>query len=156
MSIPLFFREESFLQPMEVTLPDDIRVVTQKFYDVRMEDIRDIFDESFQTLAGCGPIGPGYGLYEGDPHDVFDITLGFPVAAPTDVEGVDNGVFPSGRALIMSHVGAYEGISSAWESLFEVHEVNGGGDPRGVIEIYVNDPSVTEPEDLRTDLIILY
>ncbi len=158
MSIPLFFREDSFLQPMEVTLPDDIRVVTQSFYDARIDDIREIFDESFQRLAQCRPVGPGYAVYVGDPHDTFDLTLGFPVDAPVeDTEGdVENGYFPSGRALIMSHIGGFDGLQSAWEALMEVHDANGGGDPRAVIEIYVNDPSVTPPEDLRTDLIVLY
>ena len=159
MSIPLFFREESFLQPMEVTLPDGIAVVTQRFYDVRMEDLRDIFDTSFHTLAQTRPIGPPFAMYEGDPRDVFDLTIGFPVSGPVDPEDygdVANEVFPSGKALIMSHVGGFDGLGSAWEAMMEVHDANGGGAPRATLEIYVNDPTTTAPEDLRTDLIVLY
>ncbi|WOC12779.1 GyrI-like domain-containing protein [Gordonia sp. MP11Mi] len=159
MSIPLFLRDDSFLQPMEVALPDGIAVVTQKFYDVRLEDLREIFDESFHTLAQTRPAGPGYAMYEGDPTDVFDLTLGFPVDAPVDTADfgdIANEVFPSGQALIMSHIGGFDGLGSAWDALMEVHEANGGSTPRAMIEIYVNDPSSTPQEDLRTDLIALY
>ncbi|MGO3326768.1 GyrI-like domain-containing protein [Gordonia sp. (in: high G+C Gram-positive bacteria)] len=159
MSIPLFFREDSFLQPMELTLPDGIDVVTQRFYDVRLDDLRDIFDESFHTLAQTRPAGPPYAMYEGDPTDVFDLTIGFPVAGPVEVDDfgdIANEVFPSGPALIMSHIGGFDGLGSAWDSLLEVHKVNGGGTPRAMIEIYVNDPSTTPQEDLRTDLLALY
>ncbi|MFC3241939.1 AraC family transcriptional regulator [Gordonia humi] len=132
MSIPLFFREDSFLQPMEVTLPDGIAVVTQRFYDVRVDDLRDIFDESFQLLAQTRPIGPPFAMYEGDPTDVFDLTIGFPVSAPVDPDDygdIANEVFPSGKALIMSHIGGFDGLGSAWESLMEVHSANGGSTP---------------------------
>nr|WP_183373236.1 GyrI-like domain-containing protein [Gordonia humi] len=144
---------------MEVTLPDGIAVVTQRFYDVRVDDLRDIFDESFQLLAQTRPIGPPFAMYEGDPTDVFDLTIGFPVSAPVDPDDygdIANEVFPSGKALIMSHIGGFDGLGSAWESLMEVHSANGGSTPRATIEIYLNDPSSTPQEDLRTDLIALY
>ena len=154
----LFLRDDPFLDAEEITLPDDVAVVTQSFLDVRMSDLPEIFDEAFVTLAQAGPVGPAYAVYEGDVTDVFDLTVGFPVETPADgeIDGVDDGVFPGGRALVMSHIGGFDGLASAWDALMTVHHSQGGSAPRAVVEIYFNDPSSTPQEDLRTDLLVLY
>ncbi|AUH67991.1 MULTISPECIES: GyrI-like domain-containing protein [Gordonia] len=154
-SLPLILREEPFFEATEVSLPDAVRVVTMEFPEVRMDDLPEIFDGHFHLLAQARPIGPGFAVYEGDVTDEFDVTIGFPVAEPTDLEGIDNGTFPTGRALVMSHLGGFDGLGSAWELLMETHFAKGGAVPRAVVEIYVTDPSVVAHDDLRTDLLVL-
>ncbi|WP_143965788.1 GyrI-like domain-containing protein [Gordonia zhaorongruii] len=154
--VPLYFGDDAFLHATEVSLPADILVATKHFPDVTLDDLPELFDESFEILAQAGPVGPAFAQYIGDPTDVFDLTIGFPVAAPTDVEDTETGLFPGGSALIMSHIGGFDGLGSAWDSLMELHFARGGAQPRATLEIYATDPSGTPQEDLRTDLIILY
>lgn len=154
-SLPLILREEPFFDAVETPLPDGVAVVTMEFPEVRLADLPEIFDGHFHLLAEASPIGPGFAIYEGDVSDEFDLTIGFPVDGPTDVDGIDNGFFPTGRALVMSHLGGFDGLGSAWETLMERHFAKGGSAPRAVAEIYVTDPSVIEHDDLRTDLLVI-
>ncbi|MBM7367964.1 GyrI-like domain-containing protein [Gordonia hydrophobica] len=154
-SLPLILREEPFFDAIEVPLPEHVAVVTMEFPEVQLADLPEIFDGHFHVLAEAGPIGPGFAIYEGDITDEFDLTIGFPVAGPAQIDGADNGAFPTGQALIMSHLGGFDGLGSAWETLMERHFAKGGSAPRAVVEIYVTDPSVVEHDDLRTDLLVL-
>lgn len=163
-SVPLVLREDPYFEATDIVLPSGIPVVTMEFFDETLGGLPEIFDSAFSTLATAGPVGPGYAMYVGDVTDVFDLTVGFPVAEPSesavgepthiDTE-VRNGEFPSGRAVVMSHLGGFDGLGSAWETLMETHFARGGSAPRAVIEIYVTDPSVIAHDDLRTDLVIL-
>ncbi|EGD54372.1 GyrI-like domain-containing protein [Gordonia neofelifaecis] len=154
-SLPLILREEPFFEATEVFLPEAVQVATMEFPEVRLDDLPEIFDGHFHEIAQAGPIGPGFAVYDGDVSDEFDLTIGFPVAGPADVDGVDNCLFPTGRALVMSHLGGFDGLGSAWELLMEMHFARGGAAPRAVVEIYVTDPSVIAHDDLRTDLLVL-
>ena len=51
---------------------------------------------------------------------------------------------------MLSHVGSFEGLGGAWDTLLAGRDV-----PDEVVEIYVSDPSVSAPEELRTDLVLL-
>ncbi|ALG86554.1 GyrI-like domain-containing protein [Gordonia phthalatica] len=154
-SLPLILREEPFFDAIEVELPTGVPVVTMEFPEVRLEDLPEIFDGHFHQLAQAAPVGPGFAIYDGDVSDEFDLTIGFPVAGPVEIDGLDNGVFPTGHALIMSHLGGFDGLGSAWEALMERHFAKGGSAPRFVVEIYVTDPSVIAHDDLRTDLLVV-
>ncbi|MFT4088617.1 MAG: GyrI-like domain-containing protein [Gordonia sp. (in: high G+C Gram-positive bacteria)] len=163
--IPLVLREAPFFDTTEITVPSGVLVVSQEFPEVGLDDLRDIFDSSFGTLAQHGPVGPGYAIYRGEvgPDTQCDLEIGFPVAQPAELDSddpfggdVQNAEFPAGRALAMSHIGGFDGLGSAWESLMTTHFARGGQPPSAIAEIYVTDPSVTEQEDLRTDLLVLY
>ena len=154
-SLPLILREEPFFDAIEIELPEGVAVVTMEFPEVTLDRLPEIFDSHFHELAQAGPIGPGFAIYHGDVTDEFDLTIGFPVAGRTDVDGLDNGYFRSGHALVMSHLGGFDGLGSAWESLMERHFAKGGSAPRAIVEVYVTDPSVIEHDDLRTDLFVL-
>ncbi|MGB3697659.1 MAG: GyrI-like domain-containing protein [Gordonia sp. (in: high G+C Gram-positive bacteria)] len=154
-SLPLILREEPFFEATEVSLSGEQPVVTMDFPEVRLDDLPEIFDESFHVLAQAGPVGPGFAIYVGDIDDEFDLTIGFPVAAPVQIDGVDNRMFPTGRAVVISHLGGFDGLGSAWEHLMGTYFAQGGSHPRAAIEIYVTDPSVVAHDDLRTDLLVL-
>jgi len=151
---PLLLRTEPFAEPTDLDLPTDVTVVESHHHDATLADLPGIFDAGYSVLAGLGPIGPGYAIYDGDPATRFDLTIGFPVAeAPASVpDGVEVATFPSGPARVVSHLGGFEGLGPAWERFLGTPGPEGG--PRRIVEIYVSGPSVTAPEDLRTDLVV--
>ncbi|WP_026919063.1 GyrI-like domain-containing protein [Gordonia shandongensis] len=157
-SASLVLREDPYFEATEIQLPSGVPTVTVEFFDETLSGLPEIFDSAFGALAEAGPVGPGFAVYVGDVTDTFDLTVGFPVAEPvdvTDLDGVANAEFPAGRALVMSHLGGFDGLGSAWETLLETHRVTRGSAPRALIEIYVTDPSAIAHDDLRTDLLVV-
>lgn len=153
-TIPLLLALDPLAEATELDVPDGIATVEIHHARVTLPDLERLFDAGYATLAGLGPIGPGYAIYHGAPPEAFDLTIGFPVAGvPDDLpDGVAAGVFPAGRALVASLVGAYDALPQAWEALAD-HPAVGEHDER-YIEIYVSDPSVTPAAECRTDLVI--
>lgn len=154
-SLPLILDEDPYFEPTELSLPEGVLVATMEFPEVSLDRLPEIFDGHFHEIAQAGPIGPGFAIYRGDISDEFDLTIGFPIGAPADIDGVETSIFPTGRAVIMSHLGGFDGLGSAWENLTEKHFAAGGEAPLAMIEIYVTDPSVVDHHDLRTDLLLL-
>lgn len=160
---PLVLSEDPFEEPTTVDLPDDVVVVQMTHENVSLGDLAGIFDAGYGVLSGFGPVGPGFASYRGDVAATFDLTIGFPVreqetGQPADLpEGVDHGRFPSGAAMVVSHVGSYDGLPAAWESLVAAAQEQVGAEAirDAAVEIYVDDPSRTPAEELRTDLVLL-
>lgn len=150
---PLVLTTEPASTPTEVSVADPVTTVEMHHRGVRIPDLPGIFDAGYGVLAGCGPVGPGYAIYDGDPSEVFDLAIGFPVAqVPAQLpEGVVAAGFPGGRMLVVSHIGSFDGLPDAWTALAEHPAADGAG---RFIEIYVADPSVTPEDELRTDLVI--
>lgn len=163
---PLVLSAEPYSTPTRVDLPEGVAVVQMRHSGVALSDLPGLFDGGFSVLSGLGPIGPGYAIYEGDVSGVFDLTIGFPVAGPPALslvprtesgqpadlpDGVEHASFPSGPALVLSHLGSFEGLGTSWP------QVVGHPDARQttrIIELYVTDPSQTPVDQLRTDLIL--
>lgn len=131
--------------------------------DVTLADLTAIFDRSFAALgeaisAGLFvPVGPAIAVYRGDPQARFDLDVGFPAMGaptndiPTAAGTIRTSALPAGRAAIVSHIGSYDGLGQAWARLVS----NVEGTPTGDwIEVYVSDPTSTEAERLRTDLVL--
>lgn len=133
---------------------------------ITITDLRDVFDSGYSALRAAfeagtlTPAGPAIAVYYGNPMEVFDLELGFPVeAAPAEPITSANGVtitasaLPEGPATATTVLGSYEGLGAGWMGLYE-RTVAEGLKPRGTsIEVYVSDPSES-PEELRTDLIL--
>lgn len=160
---PLVLSPEPFETPTTVDLPDDVVVVQMTHENVSLGDLAGIFDAGYGVLAGFGPVGPGFASYRGDVSATFDLTIGFPVreqetGQPADLpEGVEHARFPSGSAIVLSHLGPYDGLPAAWEALVAAAEAQVGAESikDAAVEIYVADPSQTPTEELRTDLVLL-
>ncbi|TYL49659.1 GyrI-like domain-containing protein [Nocardioides sp. BGMRC 2183] len=150
---PLVLSPEPVTTVATVEVPTGIACVELHHTAVAIDQLPALFDAGYGVLAGLGPIGPGYAIYDGDPGSTFDLTIGFPVAtSPGSLPAeVRVGEFPSGRMLLHSHVGDFEGLPGAWDELTARPDAR---DRDRVIEIYVTDPSVTPVEELRTDLLV--
>lgn len=160
MNVPLILREEPFTEPTPIAVPEGITTVTEFAESATMADLPSIFDAGYRLLAKAGPIGPGYAVYDGDPHGAFDLEIGFPVAAgsvdpdPAAGSGFTAGTFPAGNAVALTHLGAYDTLPTTWGRLMQYVSDLQAGKPRLIAEIYVSDPSVTGAPDLRTDLLV--
>ncbi|GAC56917.1 putative transcriptional regulator [Gordonia hirsuta DSM 44140 = NBRC 16056] len=160
MTAPLILREEPFTEPTVVDLPEGIVTVTEFAEAVSAAELPAIFDAGFPALAAFGPIGPGYALYSGRPSGWFDLEIGFPItaasAAQAHAAGAIPSTFPSGPALVLSHLGPYDGLDHTRERLLHEFTERELGPPRLLAEIFLADPSASAPADLRADLLVAY
>lgn len=145
---------------------DAVPLAVIRHKGIRISDLQAAFDAGYSaialTFAGdvLVPTGPALAIYHGDPMDVFDLELGFPVQSPPENPiPTANGrvivasTLPAGPAVATTLFGSYEELGSAWGGLVERAGTQ-GVQPGGVwVEVYVSDPS-TPPAELRTDLIM--
>lgn len=138
---------------------------------VRMETISEAFqalDTVLEALGarGVAPAGPPYARYRGEPTDVVDVEVGFPVestarlasaAGPGASGGVELvlGALPAGLAVEGVHAGAYDGLAPMYGRLLawmEEHHLQRGEDSW---EIYESGPaSDPDPTTWRTRVVV--
>ena len=147
------------------TVLEDVPVTTTavvRHDGVTVTDLRDLFDSTYSKVAlalgaqSNPPAGPAIAVYEGDVASTFSIEIGFPVERVFDeTDGVRPSTLPGGRLAVSTHVGPYDSLPGAWESLMAFVSAQGlrPGDRMG--EVYVTEPSpTTDPATLRTDLYV--
>lgn len=63
---------------------------------------------------------------------------------------------PAGRYAVFTHIGPYSGLHDTWDAIYRDWLPATGHALRDVppFELYVNDPSKTPPEQLRTDIYL--
>lgn len=145
---------------------DAVPLAVVRHADVTLDALASLFDQGYAAVARCFadgtlvPAGPAIAVYRGEPMEVFDLEIGFPVTASPDsplaVDGLEvvASILPSGTAVVDSHIGPYDGLGGAWAKLVQDAAALGRA-PSGVwIEAYVSNPVDTAPESLRTDLIL--
>jgi AraC family transcriptional regulator len=73
---------------------------------------------------------------------------------PQGIEGLDYFALVGGKHAILQHRGPYATLGSAYEWLYGKWLPQSGEEPRNAppIELYVNDPRTTPPDQLRTDV----
>lgn len=98
---------------------------------------------------GLGPTGMPYARYRRLDEDRFEVEAGYPAAAPVRGEGdVRASQLPPCRALVVTHVGPYDTLTEAYETVvvwLAEHERQPVGDPW---EVYHTDPE-REPDSSR-------
>jgi AraC family transcriptional regulator len=73
---------------------------------------------------------------------------------PPSLDGLEYFDLVGGRHAVMAHKGPYATLGSAYEWLYGKWLPQSGEEPRDAppIELYVNDPRTTPPDELRTDI----
>ncbi|MGN8027711.1 GyrI-like domain-containing protein [Microbacterium sp. 22242] len=156
-------------EPLGLATPLDLSpapLAVVRYDRLRLDRLGEVFDPAYAALGQAvedGAIavtGPALAIYHGDPMDVFDLEVGFPVVStsldPLSIDGVriEASELPSGPALASTVIGPYDGLGAAWGRLHAECAVQ-GHQPAGIwIEVYVSDPRTTAAEHLRTDLIL--
>ncbi|MEM9591612.1 MAG: AraC family transcriptional regulator [Pseudomonadota bacterium] len=102
------------------------------------------------------------GVYGDDPDIVAPedlrsyagVILADPASFPMDIEGLELLKIPAGKFAVMEHKGPYATLREAYGWFFGTWLPESGeevGD-QPCVEVYLNDPRETAPEDLRTDV----
>lgn len=146
---------------------------SQVFYDVRLRDVpetmlysrreqmtdlpkqlpillRSLLGELESRGAVCA--GAPVMLYYDEEFnpDRVDVEAGWPV---TDAK-LATATLPLTRAVSCTHTGPYEGLEKAYRAVFAWINENGYRAVFPAREVSVNDPQVTPPEQLLTEIII--
>ncbi|WP_424935920.1 MULTISPECIES: GyrI-like domain-containing protein [Bacteria] len=159
------FSEEPFgaADPLDLA---PVPLAAVRYHSLHLADLGTVFDPSYAALGqtigngAVAPSGPAVAIFRGDPQEVFDLDVAFPIETPLTAPiavgdvAVEPAELPSGPALARTVIGSYDGLGAAWAELFAAAAVQGRR-PAGVwIEVYVSDPRTTAVEELRTDLIL--
>ena len=122
------------------------------------------FDKISAILAARGEGGKGRtmaGIFYDDPsqtpetelrsHAAVEVEPDFPIDAPMEEVRL-----PAGRHAVMQYTGPYSGLSAAYDQLYCDWLPGSGEEPADspVFEVYRNTPMDTEPDKLRTDLML--
>ncbi len=73
---------------------------------------------------------------------------------PPDLEGLDYFDLQGGKHAVLAHKGPYATLAGAYAWFYGQWLPQSGEEPRDAppVEVYVNDPRKTAPDDLRTDI----
>lgn len=125
-------------------------------------DIAEMFDQGFSAIAsyleekGKKPQGPPFAIYYNMDMDHLEVEFGFPVE-----EGIDGNasiqvsMTPSGKAVTSLYIGPYEEAEPVYDALMKWISDNELEATGVAYEIYLNDPALTPPEQLKTQVYLL-
>ena len=116
------------------------------------ELIQEAYGKAIQLSGGDLPVAAPIVCY----HDSEISAKGWDVSAVVPVKGKMEGAeaFPEISALSYFHIGPYDTVHQSWQSLYELALEKGWELYLPSQEIYHNDPRVTEPEKLITEILI--
>ncbi len=120
-----------------------------------------VLAERLTALDLWSKTGAWAGVYHGDPVELPEDQLtshaacAFPLTEPVPA-GFERVVLAAGPYAETIHAGPYDGLRNAWAEFNVTIRADDGFQlaDRPCAEIYLNDPSDTAPEDLRTRLLI--
>lgn len=128
----------------------------------RVSDIAALFGKGYASIAlllkarGKAPISPPFALYYNMDMDDLDVEFGFPVDEPLEGSGsVIASATPSGKAVTTLYIGPYEEVEPAYDFLMKWCADNNLILSGVAYEVYLNDPSHTPPEMLKTQVHLL-
>ncbi len=128
----------------------------------RVGDIAEVFDQGYTSIAGYleskgkEPQGPPFVLYYNMQMDNLEVEFGFPVEEGISGEGnIRSTSTPSGKAAGCLYIGPYEEAEPVYDALIKWIGDNGQEATGVAYEIYLSDPTVTPPEQLKTQVYLL-
>ncbi|QTX32573.1 AraC family transcriptional regulator [Aminithiophilus ramosus] len=114
-----------------------------------------------KVLEAAGPQALAIGVCYDDPDVTpadkirFDVCLS--LSGPFEsAEGISFQVIEGGEYAVFLYKGSYDGLHAAYRRLYGEWLPGSGREPKGScsLEIYLNDPSTTTPEELLTEIRI--
>ncbi len=127
---------------------------------VTVQDLARVSGQSYGAIAqylgelGEQPAGAPFAAYYNMDMQDLDVELGFPVARPLLGKGeIQPGEIPGGLLASVMHIGPYADCGPAYEALTQFVKDHGHTATGVAYEMYLNDPSVTPPEQLMTQVV---
>ena len=125
-------------------------------------DIAEMFDQGFSAIAsyleekGKKPQGPPFAIYYNMDMDHLEVEFGFPVEEGIDGNAsIQASMTPSGKAATSLYIGPYEEAEPVYDVLMKWISDNDLEATGVAYEIYLNDPALTPPEQLKTQVYLL-
>lgn len=125
-----------------------------------ISQLPDAFRQSYEAIGkhleetGGVCVGAPFGIYYNMDINDLDVEIGFPVAKSITEKGnIKNSSIPSGKILTFTHVGPYSELEGAYNEAFVWIKENKVETSGIVCEFYPNDPAVTPPGELITEIV---
>ncbi len=125
-----------------------------------VQDLARVSGQSYGAIAqylgelGEQPAGAPFAAYYNMDMQDLDVELGFPVARPLPGKGeIQPSEIPGGRLASVMHTGPYADCGPAYEALTQFIKDQGHTATGVSYEMYLNDPTVTPPEQLMTQVV---
>lgn len=117
--------------------------------------LSDAFGRIVEYIGELGghPTGSPYVAYYNEDMDDLDIEIGVPVSKKLPGRGdIESAELPQGQVATCIHTGPYAEIKPAYAALAK-WVTEQGYEAQGVTyEIYIDDPSQTAPDELKTQV----
>lgn len=98
---------------------------------------------------------PFVGYFNLDMQNM-DVEIGIPVAKKLPEKGnIEVSEIPAGKYASCIYTGPYDKIAPAYKDLTEWAEKNGYETSGIAYELYLDDPGITTPEELKTQILFL-
>jgi effector-binding domain-containing protein len=128
----------------------------------KVENLSQVLGQAYGAIAqylgqtGLHPTGEPFTAYYNMDMQDLDIEVGYPVSGKfTGKDAIQPGEIPAGKAVTCLHVGPYDKMKEAYETMDEWMKAN-RVEPSGVCyEFYLNDPQQTPPEALQTRIMFM-
>jgi effector-binding domain-containing protein len=128
----------------------------------RVGDIPSLFGKGYNAISqmlkeqGKQPAGAPFALYYNMDMNDLEVEFGFPVDEPLVGSGsITVSSTPSGKAVATLYIGPYDEVEPAYDFLMKWCTDNNLMMSGKAYEIYLNDPSETPPEMLKTQVYLL-
>jgi len=127
-----------------------------------VEKLPQVLGEGYGTIAQYfgelkkQPLGPPFAIYYNMDMQDLDIEFGFPVEP--GIEGKDNiqkSNSPGGKVATCLYTGPYKDIEPAYNCLMKWIKDHGHETTDIAYEVYLNDPSVTPSQELKTQIAFI-
>ena len=97
--------------------------------------------------------GAPFAIYYNMDINDMDVELGFPVAKNIiEKNEIKNSQIPAGKVLLFTHIGPYNELEKTYGNAMNWIKENNITATGTVCEFYLNDPAVTPPSDLETEI----
>ena len=119
------------------------------------ESMGSIYGEvrAYVQKNGVNIIGPPFAYYHSFDMEKTDMECGFPVQKLGPEEGrVKRFTLPAGKAAKAMHVGPYDRLVDTYGEVMRYLEEKKIAPSGAMWEYYLNDPTTTPPQELRTEL----
>ncbi|MCU7729417.1 universal stress protein [Actinoplanes sp. KI2] len=140
------------------TLP--ARTVVGRRETVAMADLAGFFGRTIPLVAaefqrhGITPAGPATAVYTNEVHQIFQVTVGFPVdGEPPDIGGLTAEHLPAGRVVRAEHVGPYRTLPSMYAALSAWFADHARVPPSRMWEEYLVGPGTVDESEYRTRVV---
>jgi flavin reductase (DIM6/NTAB) family NADH-FMN oxidoreductase RutF/effector-binding domain-containing protein len=108
----------------------------------------------YASQKGCAPAGALFVAYHGFDGQGLDVEIGFPFQP--GIEGKEDirvSEIPGGKIAVYRHVGGYEQLPQVRAALQQWLQANGYAASDVSYDFYLNDPQVTPPDKLETEIL---